>query len=201
MNASLSPIVQLCASVRLRGCLFYGPPGTGKTLVARALANECSSVDRKVSFFMRRGADCLSKWVGESERQLRLLFEQVTAGTRRRPFICSSETVTVRCVAVCRPQAYQLRPSIIFFDEIDGLAPVRSSRQDQIHRSEPNCRTRTATRTAQTCHSLSHHVPQLHRVHAAGSDGRLGQSQRGRGHRSNKPVGIHRPGAATARTL
>ncbi|KAB7495101.1 ATPase family AAA domain-containing protein 2 [Armadillidium nasatum] len=56
---------------------------------------------------MRKGADCLSKWVGESERQLRLLFDQ----------------------------AYQMRPSIIFFDEIDGLAPVRSSRQDQIHSS------------------------------------------------------------------
>uniref|UniRef100_A0A8C6KQG6 ATPase family AAA domain-containing protein 2 n=1 Tax=Nothobranchius furzeri TaxID=105023 RepID=A0A8C6KQG6_NOTFU len=89
------------------GCLFYGPPGTGKTLVARALANECSQGDRKVSFFMRKGADCLSKWVGESERQLRLLFDQ----------------------------AYLMRPSIIFFDEIDGLAPVRSSRQDQIHSS------------------------------------------------------------------
>lgn len=62
----------------LRGCLFYGPPGTGKTLVARALANECSQGDRKVSFFMRKGADCLSKWVGESERQLRLLFDQVS---------------------------------------------------------------------------------------------------------------------------
>ncbi|MBN3324700.1 ATAD2 protein, partial [Atractosteus spatula] len=90
-----------------RGCLFYGPPGTGKTLVARVLANECSQGDRKVAFFMRKGADCLSKWVGESERQLRLLFDQ----------------------------AYQMRPSIIFFDEIDGLAPVRSSRQDQIHSS------------------------------------------------------------------
>ncbi|XP_076006471.1 ATPase family AAA domain-containing protein 2 [Genypterus blacodes] len=90
-----------------RGCLFYGPPGTGKTLVARALANECSQGERKVSFFMRKGADCLSKWVGESERQLRLLFDQ----------------------------AYQMRPSIIFFDEIDGLAPVRSNRQDQIHSS------------------------------------------------------------------
>uniref|UniRef100_A0A6Q2Y015 ATPase family AAA domain-containing protein 2 n=1 Tax=Esox lucius TaxID=8010 RepID=A0A6Q2Y015_ESOLU len=90
-----------------RGCLFYGPPGTGKTLVARALANECSHGDRKVAFFMRKGADCLSKWVGESERQLRLLFDQ----------------------------AYQMRPAIIFFDEIDGLAPVRSSRQDQIHSS------------------------------------------------------------------
>lgn len=75
------------ASVRLRGCLFYGPPGTGKTLVARALANECSGVNGKVAFFTRKGADCLSKWVGESERQLRLLFEQVTPGTRRCPFV------------------------------------------------------------------------------------------------------------------
>jgi SpoVK/Ycf46/Vps4 family AAA+-type ATPase len=89
------------------GVLFYGPPGTGKTLVARALVNECSSPDRRIAFFMRKGADCLCKYVGESERQLRLLFDQ----------------------------AYQQRPSIIFFDEIDGLAPVRSARQDQIHAS------------------------------------------------------------------
>ncbi|KAM6349589.1 ATPase family AAA domain-containing protein 2-like [Podargus strigoides] len=90
-----------------RGCLFYGPPGTGKTLVAHALANEYSQGDRRIAFFMRKGADCLSEWVGESERQLRLLFDQ----------------------------AYQMRPSIIFFDEIDGLAPVRSSKQDQIYSS------------------------------------------------------------------
>jgi SpoVK/Ycf46/Vps4 family AAA+-type ATPase len=56
---------------------------------------------------MRKGADCLSKWVGEAERQLRLLFEE----------------------------AKKSQPSIIFFDEIDGLAPVRSSKQDQIHAS------------------------------------------------------------------
>lgn len=56
---------------------------------------------------MRKGADLLSKWVGESEKQLRLLFEQ----------------------------AALMKPSIIFFDELDGLAPVRSSRQDQIHAS------------------------------------------------------------------
>lgn len=90
-----------------RGVLFHGPPGTGKTLLARALANECSKGAKKVSFFMRKGADCLSKWVGESERQLKNIFEK----------------------------AYAMRPSIIFFDEIDGLAPVRSSRQDQIHAS------------------------------------------------------------------
>lgn len=59
------------------------------------------------AFFMRKGADCLSKWVGEAERQLRLLFEE----------------------------AKNQQPSIIFFDEIDGLAPVRSSKQDQIHAS------------------------------------------------------------------
>lgn len=90
-----------------RGVLFHGPPGTGKTLVARALAASCSTADQPISFFMRKGADCLSKWVGEAERQLRLLFEE----------------------------AKKSQPSIIFFDEIDGLAPVRSSKQDQIHAS------------------------------------------------------------------
>lgn len=61
----------------------------------------------QVSFFMRKGGDILSKWVGEAERQLRLLFAEAT----------------------------RLQPSIIFFDEIDGLAPVRSSKQDQVHNS------------------------------------------------------------------
>ncbi len=79
---------------------------------------------------MRKGADVLSKWVGEAERQLRVLFEE----------------------------AKNAQPSIIFFDEIDGgsgrlicddirsllglcisipigLAPVRSAKQDQIHAS------------------------------------------------------------------
>ncbi|KAI9632145.1 putative TAT-binding protein [Dioszegia hungarica] len=90
-----------------RGVLFHGPPGTGKTLLARALAASCSNGNTKISFFMRKGADVLSKWVGEAERQLRMLFEEARAA----------------------------QPSIIFFDEIDGLAPVRSSKQDQIHAS------------------------------------------------------------------
>ena len=90
-----------------RGVLFHGPPGTGKTLLARALASSVSSHGRKVTFYMRKGADALSKWVGEAERQLRLLFEE----------------------------ARKTQPSIIFFDEIDGLAPVRSSKQEQIHSS------------------------------------------------------------------
>nr|CAI5851539.1 unnamed protein product [Callosobruchus analis] len=66
-----------------RGVLFHGPPGTGKTLIARALANECSFGKKKISFFLRKGADLLSKWIGESEKQLRLLFEQ--AAERNRP--------------------------------------------------------------------------------------------------------------------
>eukprot|EP01084_Bolivina_argentea_P296467 510614_1 len=92
-----------------RGVLFHGPPGTGKTLVARILAAQCSMGHKakKVAFYMRKGADCLSKWVGEAERQLRLLFDE----------------------------AHKNQPAVIFFDEIDGLAPVRSSRQDQIHSS------------------------------------------------------------------
>ena len=61
-----------------KGVLFYGPPGTGKTLTARALASTCSAAGKEVKFFMRKGADCLSKWVGEAERQLRLLFERVS---------------------------------------------------------------------------------------------------------------------------
>lgn len=90
-----------------RGVLFHGPPGTGKTLLARALAATVGSGGRKITFYMRKGADALSKWVGEAERQLRLLFEE----------------------------ARKTQPSIIFFDEIDGLAPVRSSKQEQIHAS------------------------------------------------------------------
>lgn len=79
-----------------RGVLFHGPPGTGKTLLARALANSLSSEGRKVTFYMRKGADVLSKWVGEAERQLRLLFEE----------------------------AYKTQPSVIFFDEFDGEKSV-----------------------------------------------------------------------------
>ena len=75
-----------------RGVLFHGPPGTGKTLLARALASSVSSQGKKVTFYMRKGADALSKWVGEAERQLRLLFDE----------------------------ARKNQPSIIFFDEIDG---------------------------------------------------------------------------------
>lgn len=90
-----------------RGVLLHGHPGTGKTLVVRALIGACSQGDRKIAYFARKGADCLGKYVGDAERQLRLLFQV----------------------------AEKSQPSIIFFDEIDGLAPCRSRRQDQTHNS------------------------------------------------------------------
>ncbi|KAJ1663889.1 TAT-binding protein-like protein 7, AAA ATPase [Coemansia sp. RSA 1813] len=86
-----------------RGVLFHGPPGTGKTLLVRALAHSTKGV----AFFVRSGADCLSKWVGGAERRLHRLFAQA--------------------------RAYQ--PSVIFFDELDGLAPARGARVDQAHAS------------------------------------------------------------------
>ncbi|KAL0276243.1 UNVERIFIED_CONTAM: hypothetical protein PYX00_003851 [Menopon gallinae] len=90
-----------------RGVLFHGPPGTGKTLTAGAVAAECSrSSNRRVSFYMQKGSDCLNKYVGESEKHLQNLFSQ----------------------------AYSTRPSIIFFDEIDGLVPTRSESQE-VHAS------------------------------------------------------------------
>lgn len=52
----------------------------------------------RAAFFMRKGADCLSKWVGEAERQLRLLFDEAKA----------------------------CQPSIIFFDEIDGASSLHA---------------------------------------------------------------------------
>ncbi|MQM03807.1 hypothetical protein Taro_036590 [Colocasia esculenta] len=90
-----------------RGVLLHGYPGTGKTLVVRALIGECARGDKQIAYFARKGADCLGKYVGDAERQLRLLFQ-----------------VAERC-----------QPSIIFFDEIDGLAPCRSKQQDQTHNS------------------------------------------------------------------
>ncbi|GJP84744.1 hypothetical protein CLOP_g14803 [Closterium sp. NIES-67] len=90
-----------------RGVLLHGLPGTGKTLVVRALAGACARGEREVAFFARHGADCLGKYVGDAEKHLRLLFEV----------------------------AKQRQPSIIFFDELDGLAPARGPNQDPTHSS------------------------------------------------------------------
>ena len=76
----------------LKGILFSGPPGTGKTLLAKALANQSN-----VNFISVKGAELLSKYVGESEKAVREVFQK----------------------------AKQVSPSIIFFDEIDAIVPHR----------------------------------------------------------------------------
>jgi transitional endoplasmic reticulum ATPase len=80
-----------------KGVLMYGPPGTGKTLLAKAVAHESES-----NFILVKGPELLSKWVGESEKAVRKIFEK----------------------------ARQTSPTIIFFDEIDSLAPRRGMNSD-----------------------------------------------------------------------
>ncbi|MDD5177690.1 MAG: CDC48 family AAA ATPase [Candidatus Nanoarchaeia archaeon] len=75
-----------------KGVLMYGPPGTGKTLLAKAVASESEA-----NFILVKGPGLLNKFVGESEKGVRKVFEK----------------------------ARQAAPTIIFFDEIDALAPRR----------------------------------------------------------------------------
>jgi transitional endoplasmic reticulum ATPase len=77
-----------------RGLLMYGPPGCGKTLLAKAVANESES-----NFILVKGPELLNKWVGESEKGIRKIFEK----------------------------ARQVSPAIVFFDEMDAIAPRRGS--------------------------------------------------------------------------
>lgn len=76
------------------GVLLYGPPGCGKTLLAKAVANESGA-----SFMSVSGPELLNKYVGESERAVRLLFARGRASA----------------------------PCVIFFDELDALVPRRGS--------------------------------------------------------------------------
>jgi transitional endoplasmic reticulum ATPase len=85
------------------GLLLAGPPGTGKTSVAKVLAAQANC-----SFYPISGADVISKWVGESERNIRQLFERARAN----------------------------RPSIVFIDEIDAIAGSRG--QVETHDSHVN---------------------------------------------------------------
>ncbi len=77
-----------------KGILLTGPPGCGKTLLAKAIATES-----QVNFISVKGPALLSKYVGESERQVRDVFRK----------------------------AKQAAPCILFFDEIDSIVPVRGS--------------------------------------------------------------------------
>ncbi|RKP37465.1 P-loop containing nucleoside triphosphate hydrolase protein, partial [Dimargaris cristalligena] len=79
------------------GILLYGPPGTGKTLLAKAVATSCS-----LNFFSVKGPELLNMYIGESEANVRRVFQK----------------------------ARDARPCVIFFDELDSLAPKRGQQGD-----------------------------------------------------------------------
>lgn len=56
-----------------KGVLFYGPPGCGKTLLAKAIANECQA-----NFISVKGPEMLTMWFGESEANVREIFDKVS---------------------------------------------------------------------------------------------------------------------------
>lgn len=64
------------------GVLLYGPPGTGKTMIAKAIANEVGA-----KFYTVKGSDIVSKWVGESEKNINSLFEEANKQDRAIIFI------------------------------------------------------------------------------------------------------------------
>ena len=94
-----------------KGILLYGPPGCGKTLIAKAVANSLSSKvaelsgNRNVrSYFLNiKGPELLNKYVGETERQIRLVFQRA------------------------REKAEEGVPVIVFFDEMDSLFRTRGT--------------------------------------------------------------------------
>ena len=94
-----------------KGILLYGPPGCGKTLIAKAVANslankvsEISGDHERRSFFLNvKGPELLNKYVGETERQIRLIFQRA------------------------REKSEEGWPVIIFFDEMESLFRTRGS--------------------------------------------------------------------------
>jgi len=89
-----------------KGVLLYGPPGCGKTLIAKAVANSLAQRigGEEASYFLSiKGPELLNKFVGETERQIRVVFEQA------------------------RDVAEAGRPVIIFFDEMESIFRTRGS--------------------------------------------------------------------------
>lgn len=73
------------------GVILYGPPGTGKTMIAKAIANEVNA-----AFFAIKASDIMSKWVGESEQNIKYLFESVKQHPLAVLFIDEIESLTAK---------------------------------------------------------------------------------------------------------
>lgn len=73
------------------GALLYGPPGTGKTMIAKAIANEVGA-----AFYSVKASDIMSKWVGESEQNVRNLFDAVRSHDLTVLFIDEIESITTK---------------------------------------------------------------------------------------------------------
>jgi len=73
------------------GALLYGPPGTGKTMIAKAIANEVGA-----AFYSIKASDIMSKWVGESEQNVRNLFDAVRSHDLTVLFIDEIESITTK---------------------------------------------------------------------------------------------------------
>jgi len=105
-----------------RGILLYGPPGTGKSHLARAIATEVKSPLISIS-----SSDVQSKWTGESERPafpnfFVIQFQPLSSLDIKRVLL-----TCCRLVRILFQMAREMKPSIIFIDEIDALCGNRDS--------------------------------------------------------------------------
>lgn len=74
-----------------KGVLFYGPPGCGKTLLAKAIANECQA-----NFISIKGPELLTMWFGESEANVREIFDKVSYKKLGYLFTCLGGRVEIK---------------------------------------------------------------------------------------------------------